>query len=53
MEKSFKYEKLIKIGEGAYGCVYQSRNVITGEIVAQKTIKCDKYDEGISSTTLR
>ena len=47
------YEKLMKIGEGAYGAVFKARNIHTNQIVALKISKFDAYDEGIPSTTIR
>ena len=49
-----RYEKIEKLGEGAFGKVYKSRDRITQEIVAIKQI-IDSEDNfgGISTTTLR
>ena len=46
-------ELISKLGEGAYGAVYQARVITTGETVAVKTIKIAADEEGVSSTTLR
>jgi serine/threonine protein kinase len=46
-------ELLNKLGEGAYGSVYQARIIKTGETVAVKSIKITADEEGVSSTTLR
>lgn len=48
-----RYEKLTKIGEGAYGSVFKGKDNKTGSTIAIKSIKIDKGEEGISSTTLR
>ncbi len=48
-----QYEKLMKIGEGAYGAVYKARNIHTKQIVALKITKFDADDEGVPSTALR
>lgn len=53
MEPQLKYEKLMKIGEGAYGAVYKARDFLTKEIVALKITKFDCDEEGVPSTTLR
>ncbi|CAM9253467.1 unnamed protein product [Ectocarpus sp. 6 AP-2014] len=47
------YEKLEKIGEGAYGTVYKAKIIRTGEVVALKKVKLQEQDEGVSSTTMR
>ncbi|CAM9122251.1 unnamed protein product [Ascophyllum nodosum] len=47
------YEKIEKIGEGAYGTVYKAKAVRTGEVVALKKVKLQEQDEGVSSTTMR
>jgi len=50
-----KFITIMKVGEGAYGVVYKSRNRDTQEIVALKQIKLDndKEYEGIPSTAIR
>ncbi len=48
-----QFEKLMKIGEGAYGAVFKARDIHTKEIVALKITKFDCEDEGVPSTTLR
>jgi serine/threonine protein kinase len=48
-----RYEKIEKIGEGTYGVVYKSQDLLTGEIVALKKIRLGEEDEGIPSTTIR
>eukprot|EP00798_Chlamydomonas_sp_ICE-L_P021380 gene21380-28324_t len=48
-----QYEKLEKIGEGAYGTVYKAKEISTGKLVALKKTRLDMADEGIPSTTLR
>lgn len=47
------YEKLQKVGEGAYGAVYKARDTKTNDIVALKITKFERSDEGVPSTTLR
>jgi len=48
-----KYEKLGKVGEGAYAVVYKAKNRTTGEFVALKRIRLDSEEEGVPSTALR
>jgi serine/threonine protein kinase len=48
-----KYERLMKIGEGAYGAVYKACELASKKMVALKVTKFDMEDEGIPSTTLR
>lgn len=48
-----QFEKIMKIGEGAYGAVFKARDIQTKEIVALKITKFDSEDEGVPSTTLR
>ena len=48
-----KYEKIEKVGEGAYGCVYKARHIQDKYLVALKVLEFDDSDEGVSSTTLR
>lgn len=47
------YEKLNKIGQGAYGVVYKAKNLKTDEILALKRIKIDKPQNGLSITAIR
>lgn len=53
MNPSKDFEIICKLGEGAYGCVYKARMLVTEVIVAVKTIRMSIEDDGISSTTLR
>lgn len=49
-----RYERIERIGEGAYGVVFKARNVVTNELVAMKRIRLDAVEgEGIPATTLR
>lgn len=47
------YEKLEKVGEGAYGKVYRARERRTGRMVALKKTRLEMDEEGVPSTTLR
>lgn len=51
--KIAKYEKLEKIGEGAYGVVYKAKDTETGEIYALKKIRVESEDEGVPSAAIR
>eukprot|EP00462_Mataza_sp_D1_P025638 CAMPEP_0175137698 /NCGR_PEP_ID=MMETSP0087-20121206/9951_1 /TAXON_ID=136419 /ORGANISM="Unknown Unknown, Strain D1" /LENGTH=393 /DNA_ID=CAMNT_0016420545 /DNA_START=39 /DNA_END=1220 /DNA_ORIENTATION=- len=48
-----RYQKMEKIGEGAYGVVYKSRDLATGNIVALKKMRLESEDEGVPSTAIR
>ena len=49
-----RYQKLDKLGEGAYGIVFKARDLNTNGLVAVKKIILDQYKiEGIPPTTLR
>ena len=48
-----KYEKLEKVGEGAYGIVYKAKDRQTGELVALKRIRLDADEEGVPCTAIR
>lgn len=48
-----KYEKLAKVGEGAYGKVYKARDKISGQLVAIKETLIQTPEEGIPYTSLR
>ncbi|CAJ1935929.1 unnamed protein product [Sphenostylis stenocarpa] len=48
-----QYEKVEKIGEGAYGVVYKARDRITNETIALKKIRLEQEDEGVPSTAIR
>ena len=42
-----KYERIGRIGEGAYGIVYKARNRNTGKFVALKRIRSVAEREGV------
>ncbi|CAO3590634.1 unnamed protein product [Absidia cylindrospora] len=48
-----KYQKIEKLGEGAYGIVYKAQNRETGEVVALKRIRLDNEEEGVPCTAIR
>ena len=48
-----RYERIERIGEGAYGVVFKGRNRQTGELVAMKKIRFEPNDEGMPATALR
>ncbi|XP_047945168.1 cell division control protein 2 homolog C-like isoform X1 [Salvia hispanica] len=48
-----KYQKLEKIGQGAYGSVYKARDTSTGQLVALKKNHLPISDQGIPPSTLR
>lgn len=48
-----KYEKLDRIGEGAYGIVYKAKDTQTGDVVALKRICLDSDEEGVPCTAIR
>ncbi|XP_010152093.1 PREDICTED: cyclin-dependent kinase 3-like, partial [Eurypyga helias] len=47
------FQKVEKIGEGAYGVVYKARNKRTKQLVALKKIRLDLETEGVPSTAIR
>ena len=47
------YEKIDKLGSGAYGTVYKAKCLKTQKIVAIKRIKISLDTEGIPSSALR
>jgi len=53
MERYEHMDKVNKIGEGTYGVVYRSKDLISKEIVAIKKVKLENEDEGVPSTALR
>ncbi|CAO3617950.1 unnamed protein product [Cunninghamella echinulata] len=48
-----KYQKIEKLGEGAYGIVYKAQNRETNEVVALKRICLDNEEEGVPCTAIR
>ncbi|KAL1548406.1 Cell division control protein 2 C [Salvia divinorum] len=48
-----KYQKLEKVGQGAYGTVYKAKDLSTGQLVALKKTHLPISDEGIPSSSLR
>jgi serine/threonine protein kinase len=48
-----KYRKIKRVGEGAYGVVYEAEDVETGLVYALKKIRLESEDEGIPSTAIR
>ncbi|ORZ14732.1 protein serine/threonine kinase [Absidia repens] len=48
-----KYQKIEKLGEGAYGIVYKAQNRETSEVVALKRIRLDNEEEGVPCTAIR
>ena len=50
---SSRYEKIDKLGEGTYGCVYMAKDTKNDEIVAMKVMKLEQEEEGVSASTLR
>lgn len=48
-----KYKKIKRVGEGAYGVVYEAEDVETGSRYALKKIRLESEDEGIPSTAIR
>ncbi|KAI3701204.1 hypothetical protein L2E82_45853 [Cichorium intybus] len=48
-----QYEKVEKIGEGAYGVVYKALDKMTNKTIALKKIPLDQGDMGVPSTAIR
>lgn len=48
-----RYDRLEKIGEGAYGIVYKAKDNVTMAIVAQKRIRLENEEEGVPCTAIR
>lgn len=48
-----RYHKLLKVGEGTYGVVYQATDNITKATVALKEIRIDSRSEGVPATAIR
>lgn len=47
------FQKIEKIGEGAYGIVYKAKDKITQQYVALKKIRLETESEGVPSTAIR
>jgi len=47
------FQRIEKIGEGAYGIVFKAIDKITNEFVAMKKIRLDTESEGVPSTAMR
>jgi len=47
------FQKIEKIGEGAYGIVYKAKDKITQQFVALKKIRLETESEGVPSTAIR
>jgi len=47
------FEKICRIGDGAYGVVYKAKDRKTGELVALKKVKMEKEKEGFPLTSIR
>lgn len=48
-----RYYKTMKVGQGAYGTVYQAKDNRTGETVALKEIRIDSHQEGVPAAAIR
>lgn len=53
MHSTSRYEKLAKIGEGAYGVVYKAKDKHTESLTALKRIRLDAEEEGVPCTAIR
>lgn len=53
MSSGGRYEKIAKIGEGAYGVVYKARDKQTETLTALKRIRLDSDEEGVPCTAIR
>ncbi|GAB9465701.1 Cyclin-dependent kinase 2 [Globisporangium polare] len=53
MDRYQRIEKGGSIGEGTYGVVYKSMDLVTKQVVALKRIRLETEDDGIPSTALR
>jgi len=47
------FQRIEKIGEGAYGIVYKAKDKITNQFVALKKIRLETESEGVPSTAIR
>jgi cyclin-dependent kinase len=48
-----RYEKIDKVGEGAYALVYKAKDRVTSELVALKRVRLDSDEEGVPCTAIR
>ena len=48
-----QFQRVEKIGEGAYGVVYKARDKETDQFVALKKIRLETETEGVPSTAIR
>eukprot|EP01124_Arcella_intermedia_P003977 TRINITY_DN12256_c0_g1_i10.p1 TRINITY_DN12256_c0_g1~~TRINITY_DN12256_c0_g1_i10.p1 ORF type:complete len:555 (+),score=179.45 TRINITY_DN12256_c0_g1_i10:1165-2829(+) len=47
------FDKICRIGDGAYGVVYKAKDKKTGEFIALKKVKMEKEKEGFPLTSIR
>jgi len=53
MTEMENFQKIEKIGEGAYGVVFKAKDKITDQYVALKKIRLETETEGVPSTAIR